>query len=91
MERISLDPKQVALSLGITAAIIHLIWSVILFIGVGPAVMNLWHRLCSYSIPFQIQPFDFGIAIEGFIATFILFALLGCLFAVVWNSIQLRL
>ncbi len=83
-----LDPKQVALSLGITAAIVHAVWSFILLIGAGNTVMSTWHRLCSYQMPFQVLPFDLGIAIIGFISTLILFAGLGWLFAFVWNSIQ---
>lgn len=83
-----LDSKQVALSLGITAAIIHAIWSFILLIGAGNAVMSTWHRLCSYQMPFQIQPFDWGIAVMGFVGTFVLFAAMGWLFAFVWNTIH---
>lgn len=83
-----LDSKQVALSLGITAAIVHAVWSFILLIGMGNAVMSTWHRLCSYQMPFQVLPFDFGVAIMGFIGTFILFAAMGWLFAMVWNNVQ---
>lgn len=88
MKMHSLDSKQVALSLGLTAAIIHAIWSVILLIGAGNWVMGTWHRLCSYQMPFQVLPFDLGVAVMGFIGTFILFAAMGWLFAVVWNSVQ---
>ena len=86
----TLDTKHVALSLGATAAIIHAVWSFILLIGAGNAAMSLWHRLCSYEIPFQIQPFDVGVAVMGFIGTFVLFAAVGGLFAFVWNSLQSR-
>lgn len=83
-----LNPKQVALSLGITAAIIHAVWSFILLIGAGNLLMSTWHRLCSYEMPFQILPFDGGIAVMGFIGTFILFAGVGWLFAFVWNTLH---
>ena len=81
----NLDPMRVAWAVGLFAAIMHAIWSVIVALGFGQAWVNWILSLHFISSPHVVGPFDLMTAVTLIIVTFILGAIVGWIFASTWN------
>jgi len=85
----SLDEKTVALTLGILSALLHFIGDIILFVG-GEGVIKWFNAIHFISKPVQVLPFEPVNFVVGIVGAFIVGAVIGWLFAVIWNWIVRR-
>ncbi|HLC51175.1 MAG TPA: hypothetical protein VJH90_02245 [archaeon] len=81
----TLNPKQVAVSLGLLAAAMHLIWSVMVALGFGQAWINWIIGLHFVSATVTVMPFNAVTAIILLVVTFVLGSIVGFVFATAWN------
>ncbi len=78
-----LNLKKVSLSVGITFAILHILG----VIGILAGLLTWWQSLHFISIPFTVQAFSIGTLIIGIIKAFVCGAVVGLIFAVVYNNV----
>jgi hypothetical protein len=81
-----LEPKKLAKTVGTFAALVHLGWAVLVAAGFGQMWADFIIGLHMVSLPLTVGAFDAVMAVEMIIVTFILGALAGWVFAVVWNK-----
>ena len=81
----ALNKHRSGLILGTFAALLHVIWSVLVAIGAAKYLVNFAASLHFFNIVLTIQPFNFGISIILIALTFIFGYLLGYIFAAVVN------
>ncbi|HIH13893.1 MAG TPA: hypothetical protein HA224_01420 [Nanoarchaeota archaeon] len=80
-----LNEKQTAFGLGSFAAVIHILWALVVLSGNGPWLVNWITGLHFLNTSVTVLPFDWMTAITLIIVTFIVGYLLGWLFACTWN------
>jgi cell division protein FtsX len=81
-----LVPEKVGLSLGLLFALVHFV-GILLIQWDGSGFVNWLKALhfISADVPFTVLPFELGTAIVGIIAAFVTGAIIGALFAWIWN------
>jgi len=85
MAKIQLDEKQVALAFGAFAAILHVVWSVIVAVGSGQKFADWILGLHMLSTAAKITAFSAVTALTLIIVTFVIGMIFGWVFAKVWN------
>ena len=80
-----MNPNKIGFTLGSLAALVHLVWAIIVKLGFGSNVLGGIMRLHFISCPAAITPFSIGTAIFLVILTFIGGYVLGWLFATFYN------
>jgi len=82
----ALVPEKVGLSLGLLFALLHIIGIVLIQWGGNGLVdwMKALHFI-STDMTVTVLPFEFSMAIIGVIAVFVVGAIVGALFAWIWN------
>ena len=78
-----INPKAAAISLGTVFALSHLVGISSLFLG----VMNAWQRMHFMMMSYTLKVFDAFTMFLGLITAFALGALIGWVFATVYNSV----
>lgn len=91
MAEIILNPKQTALTLGVFSTIVHLIWFAVVAIGAGKGTMEWFHARHFFDVSFQILPFNIFTAIYSLVMAFVITAIVGWLFAVIWNYVATKI
>jgi hypothetical protein len=81
-----LNPSKTARALGAFFAVVHVIWSVIVALGLAQTLINfkLWAHMLT--APVVVNPFDLSAAITVIIAAAITGYIVGYIFATVWNK-----
>ena len=82
-----LNAKRVALSLGGTAAIAHIAWSLIVALGWGQALYDFAHHAHFITPMATVEPFNAGTALMVIVLAFLIGSGIGFLFANVWNRL----
>lgn len=77
-----------AMVFGVVVALMHAVWMLMVFLGVGQLYLNWIFGLHLISNPFVVQPFNLMSAIFLIIFTFVVGYLLGWVFAFVWNRLH---
>lgn len=85
-----LEPQKVALTLGGLAAVAHLVWSVLIGLGVAQAYLGWILGLHSLNNPFQVMPFDMTRTITLIIVAGIVGYVIGWVFATLWNMLHAK-
>ncbi|MEM5814475.1 MAG: hypothetical protein QXD77_01545 [Candidatus Aenigmatarchaeota archaeon] len=80
-----LEPKRAAKAVGTFAALVHLVWAVIIAAGFGQMWADFLIGLHMVSASVTVGAFNALTAAEMIVVTFILGALAGWAFASVWN------
>ena len=80
-----LDPKQVGLTLGSFAAVVHIIWVALVGLGFGQAWYSWITGLHFLPLSGQVATFDAGKAVTLVIVAFLIGTAAGILFAKIWN------
>lgn len=83
-----LDPKKVALLFGIMAGGVHVVWSILVLIGLAEPLLNLILWLHMLSIPHQITGFNVTQSLLLIGITFIIGYAAGFMAATVWNKVN---
>ena len=81
----ALDKQRVALTLGVTCAIVHLIWAVIVGLGYGQRVLDWMMGVHFIATPTMVGHFRLLTALGLIVAAFVGGYVIGWIFAAVWN------
>lgn len=81
-----LNPNKTALAVGCFAAVLVLLWSIVLAIG-GAGLASYWLRM-HYLSGIAFQQVTLGTAVLSIIHHFVVGAIVGWLFATVWNKVN---
>jgi hypothetical protein len=85
-----LNPSRAAVSVGAVVGAWHLMWVILVAIGVAKAVMDFVLRLHFIQLDYTLAPFAMSTAAMLVALTFAIGALFGLLFALVWNWLSER-
>ncbi|WP_309660927.1 hypothetical protein [Sphingomonas sp.] len=85
-----LNPSKAAISVGAVFAVWHLMWVTLVAIGIAKAVMDFVLKLHFIQFNFTLAPFTISTAAMLVGLTFVIGALLGLVFALVWNWLSDR-
>lgn len=80
-----LSVKQTAWSLGIVFAVLHALWGVVVAAGYAQQLIELRMGQHFLSVSTSVLPFNVVTAIISVVVAFVCGAVLGWLFATVWN------
>ena len=83
-----LSVKKTAIALGAFAALLHLVWSVVVALGLAQGLVNWRLGMHFISLPVTVTQFDALNAILLIVLAFIGGAVVGLVFATIWNKIQ---
>lgn len=81
-----LNVKKTALTLGSFAAFVHLVWAVLVAVGVGQGLVNWKLNMHFLSAPYTVLPFDIVNAVLLIVLAFVGGAVFGAILATLWNS-----
>jgi len=81
-----LNEKQVALTLGTFAALMHLVWSILVATGVAQGLVNWSIELHMMAFQITVGAFSLVSAIELIVVAFIIGSAVGFVFATIWNK-----
>ena len=85
-----ISANKLGLTLGSLAALVHIVWAILVRLGFGDNVLGGIMRLHFVSCPAVIRPFSIGTAIFLVVLTFIGGYALGWLFAAFYNYYDKR-
>ena len=83
-----LNKHKAGLALGLILGLWHLIWSLLVSIGLAQILIDWIFRLHFIQPPYTIAPFSLGLAIGLIAVTSALGYVFGWLFAAIWNSLH---
>jgi len=83
-----LNNNKVGLTTGIVAAIIHLLWAVIIALGWGQSVTDWLLKTHLVISDYTITDFSLGLALILIVQSFVVWYILGWLLAWVWNWVN---
>lgn len=81
-----LNPNKTALAVGLVVAVWVLLWSIALMVG-GQGFFT-WLLSVHYISGLSLMPVTIGTAITSIIYHFVVGAVLGWIFATIWNKVQ---
>jgi hypothetical protein len=84
----SLTPHRVGLVLGGIVAAFHLLWSVLVALGLAQFTIDWIFRLHFIQPPYTVGPFSLTLAVGLVVITFIVGYVVGWLFAFLWNGVH---
>ena len=73
---------------GVIIALMHAVWMLMVFLGVGQTYLNWIFGLHLLTNPYKVLSFNFGTAITLIIFTFVVGYVMGWVFAWVWNRLH---
>lgn len=81
-----MNSHKVALTLGFMFGGMHLLWSVLVILGLGQPLIDfiLWAHMVHF--PYIVGPFDASAAFVLVVVTAIIGYVVGYMFATVWNK-----
>ncbi len=77
-----------ALVLGVFVALMHAIWMLVVYLGLGQLYLDWILGLHLVSNPYMVMPFDFGTALWLIVFTFLVGYVMGWAFALIWNKLH---
>lgn len=84
----TLNPQKVALTLGAFAALVHVVWSVIVALGWGQALADFvtWAHMIGPAP--LVAPFNLGTAVMLVVIAGLVGYVAGFVFATIWNKVH---
>lgn len=76
---------QTSLITGLCLSSLHLSWIVLILLGWAQPLMDFIFKLHMLNSPFQVQPFDLGLAVSLVLITFVIGAFYGLVFVLIKN------
>ena len=80
-----INPAKTGLCVGIVICLWHFMWATLVAVGWAKAVIDFVLKLHFIQMQYELAPFAMGTAAMLVALTFCIGALLGILFAIVWN------
>jgi hypothetical protein len=84
----TLQPQKVGLALGSMVGLLHLVWSLIVAIGLAQPLVDFILKVHMVEAKHTILPFSFWSALTLVVVTFLIGYVVGYVFAVVWNRVN---
>jgi len=81
-------PIEVGVYTGLFFAVLHAIWSLMVFAKVAKGFLDFAFGLHFLNNPFVIKPFALGNAIELAVFVFVVWFIIGYLSTIAWNMMQ---
>ncbi len=82
-----LNPSKVALTLGVLFSGGHLVWSILVALGLAQGLLDFIFSIHMLSNPYQVIGFDIMKAGTLVVITFVVGYGVGYIFANVWNKV----
>ena len=86
-----INKNQLGLTLGIVFTILHALWVIIVWVGLGKSVVDWMHSIHFLSDVHTITAVSLGTAVIGIIVAFVSGYVLGWVFAAIWNLVGEKL
>ena len=83
-----MNRHKVGLALGAFAGLVHLVWEVLISLGLAQGLMNFIFTMHSLNNPYTVMPFDLSRAVSLVILTSIIGYIVGSVFALILNKIH---
>lgn len=83
-----LEPKKVALAVGLMSGVVHIVWSVVVLVGLGQSWVNFVTGMHFVSTTMTVLPFNFVTAVEVTAIAIVMAYVGGFVFATIWNKVQ---
>lgn len=80
-----INAKQAGLAFAVFFGLLHLLWVIGIFAGLGQKVADLWHSVHFLTDIHVIGSFSLKIAVLGFLGAAASGYLAGVIFALIWN------
>ncbi|MEW5996087.1 MAG: hypothetical protein AB1657_00635 [Candidatus Micrarchaeota archaeon] len=84
MAGMEISEKRAAISLGLLFAVLHVI-GIVLIAATGGGIVGWWHSVHFLSMAYTVAAFDIVTFIVGLVGAFVTGAVIGWLFAFIWN------
>ena len=81
-----MNGKKVGLILGSFAALIHLVWVLLIALGWAQPFMDFVYRMHSLNNPYMVMQFDLMRSVGLIIIAFIMGNIVGNVLAMLWNK-----
>ena len=88
MNKIKLNIKKTAMTVGVFAGGIHLAWVILIATGVAQPLINFISWAHMISVPYQITGFGLTQAVTLIVLTSLMGFIFGWMFAWVWNKMH---
>lgn len=85
---LKLDPQKTGLALGSLAALMHVVWSLLVALGLTQGWMDWVFSLHFLNNPYTVAPFDVVTALMLVVLAGIMGFVVGWVFATIWNYWQ---
>jgi len=82
--------SKAALIFGTFVALMHLIWSIMVFLGLAQPYLNFILGLHFLNNPYTVSAFSLSTALMLIAFTFVIGYLVGWVFALIWNKLHKR-
>jgi hypothetical protein len=79
--------NQIGLTVGVSIALLHLIWNVLIYFKVAQVFLNWIYLMHSMNNPFKVMAFNLTRALTLIGFTFIVGYVVGYIFTLVWNRL----
>jgi len=86
-----LHVQKTALTLGWFVSAMHLIWSVLVAMGIGQWLMDFIFWAHMIHLPITVGPFDLIASVTLIAVTFVVGYIFGYVFAIIWNRLHQEL
>jgi len=83
-----MNTNKVGLTLGVFAGLMHLIWEVLIYLGLAQSLIGWKLGMHSLSNPFIVDAFNFTTAIEMIVLAIVVGYIIGTVFATLFNYFQ---
>lgn len=83
-----MNKHKVAMTTGLFAGLVHLVWEVLVFLGAGQKFLNWKLSMHSLSSPVKVLPFSLGTAVGLIITALIGGYIVGWVFASIYNKMH---
>lgn len=83
-----ISPAKTALTLGILLGGYHLIWSILIALGVAQAIIDFIFWAHMISLPLVVKAFDVTATVTLVIMTSVIGYIVGYFLAIIWNRLH---
>ncbi len=84
----NINPRKVGFTLGAFAGLVHVVWSLLVFLGFAQPFVDFIFRMHFIKPLYLIGEFNLMTAIELVAITSIIGSIVGYVFAVIWNKLH---
>lgn len=83
-----MDSNKTGLALGALMSLAHLVWAVVVALGIAQGYMDWIYSIHFLNNPFIVGTFDITTATILVVVTGVVGYILGFIFALIWNKVQ---